>query len=1795
MVHSQIPQAWQTSHSGGGEFSLAQTHRDKSSADCQQGLANDESVEDKISTAGEYSDGPFMACAGLQSRFKPNQPRLPQLPNKATSYPEHGLQAGSSRPLETNFLLGTLLQRRSEELTASLADINNEIADLERAVELAHPPDDGLPLLEMATSLSLRFHNLGDPCDLNRAIKTYQKLLPTVVKDASTIKLRVACLVNLFNTARWRHDMKGSNAAADLQLAIESGQQALNLLPTADPVRPIFLLALSRAYLRQPTRECIDNAIRVGEEALRLQIDYRSIHVQHLSDLGLAHVLRYMSSPTDHEYDLDIAISMYEQAVGRSELGDTERVELLRRSAWELHERFKSPSRLEAGVKDLDGALRALALRIDSNKPVPDGTLESSTELSLGHFTTGSLWQERFLLTEELGDINTAITSLRTAATFDNSNTGVVLFSLATALTCRFVSMQNLEDLDDAIEILQRSSQLLDKDSHQYGLCLDKLCGIAQLRYQIRFSSDDVDLAVNSGEQAAQLLSGDDNAHGLALAKLCGAYLARFERGKNTTKTKSIKGKEVSQPLNEVNRAIEFAERAAQLISGDMVHSRAQCRAILSEAYEARRQATQSDTDDFESARSADSERTKHHWLVGYLDKADEETKQIWKQLESVTINDVYRGEPPPTWLLQEFSEKIVPPLILKRWGEALHTRFEARELDSRISKSPELDLKNIDAAISKLDQALKELPPNQEAHVRADYLRVLSDALTTRFEASRKQDHPGPGWKKPIGRSTCEATTAALSSALEEAVELVKGDARLHGLFTWRLANALRRRFQLTESSDNRSAALSNFEFVARAVAAPLSCRIAAANAAVDSLMASGDQAGARTLASLGIELLRLVQSQRDTQNPEKILSLYRGMMARAASLWIACGDDAYTSLQLSEIGRGILAGEQINRWYISEFGVSNPSLARQFHELRDQIGKADDIPTNVSKYRPFRGITLKSQSHFGHSVKRHDTLFTEIRQQSGPELYLDTLSEEALTQLAADGPVVVFNVSEIRSDAILITEWHQLSPSRQARPPCLKRKCNGTAVELVLEILGFTETPGEREAWPRVWWVATGILSMLPIHVAGYHDTNPPRTAMDRVVSSYVPTVKALAYARARSRQVEDGQKPRAMLISMRETPNQDDLPSADDEIGCVFSLTGDCVDVSTFEEPTKEDMLGELEQCEIAHFENDPLTAGDIAKLDARSLRGSNCSSMSPNKLPLWKRSWKRFLRGASRGFPGGVEGAYRKLDCTTREIRLLELEPGRRFATIKARLRHVTLASRPTYEALSYTWGSPTDRRPMSLDGFNVTVTANLSTALQHLRYEDRPRVLWVDALCINQNDKDERREQVLIMRDIYEAATKVLAWLGQASEDSDLAMDLVDKWKADKILQRPSHESSAFENLCSRPYWTRIWILQELAFNVIFSRLSGKYQGVDYAEKVIKLSLYSRTRLMNLFDIWQTTVSFSATDERDKIYALLGLMKGTDSAALLPDYRISVAELQRRFAKHLIERSGTLRAIEGNRLPEQPQAQSWLPLWHTNVVSVGECDLRGKFTFGNDARVSANGGYGQAKITFRKNGTVLGVSGLVFDKVEYAAPRFRCEDELLHRNTEFGGGRATMVQHLLARVFCTGTLDTPGISKVPCFDHKLALRKCLSGDFTDSLGRPSERPFRFFGDGIEIGSKDHQFEVMLGTGQVPQDFEPQEPTEKRKMLYCKPLLQGLFAANRDRCFFVTEKGYLGLGPADTKRGDSACILYGGVKPFILRPAGKRQWRLQGDAYVCGIMKGELFRHRVPFTEEEFLLC
>jgi hypothetical protein len=139
------------------------------------------------------------------------------------------------------------------------------------------------------------------------------------------------------------------------------------------------------------------------------------------------------------------------------------------------------------------------------------------------------------------------------------------------------------------------------------------------------------------------------------------------------------------------------------------------------------------------------------------------------------------------------------------------------------------------------------------------------------------------------------------------------------------------------------------------------------------------------------------------------------------------------------------------------------------------------------------------------------------------------------------------------------------------------------------------------------------------------------------------------------------------------------------------------------------------------------------------------------------------------------------AYRPLERARREIRLLQILPRHSEAvnaddadSIQCALEHASLDDKPEFQALSYTWGDASRVRKITLNGAVVTVTENLELALRHLQSGSLVKRLWVDAICINQQDDHERSAQVQQMRTIYESASLVIVWLGPAADDSDLA-------------------------------------------------------------------------------------------------------------------------------------------------------------------------------------------------------------------------------------------------------------------------------------------------------------------------------------------------------------------------------------------------------------------------------------
>lgn len=105
---------------------------------------------------------------------------------------------------------------------------------------------------------------------------------------------------------------------------------------------------------------------------------------------------------------------------------------------------------------------------------------------------------------------------------------------------------------------------------------------------------------------------------------------------------------------------------------------------------------------------------------------------------------------------------------------------------------------------------------------------------------------------------------------------------------------------------------------------------------------------------------------------------------------------------------------------------------------------------------------------------------------------------------------------------------------------------------------------------------------------------------------------------------------------------------------------------------------------------------------------------------------------------------------------------ELELALEGSVISCTLQTVSLLAKPAFLALSYTWGDPKIRKSITVDGKSSQITQNLWDALYHIRKDHEEVTIWVDALCINQTDFEEKNSQVPLMKHIYQMATGVLA-------------------------------------------------------------------------------------------------------------------------------------------------------------------------------------------------------------------------------------------------------------------------------------------------------------------------------------------------------------------------------------------------------------------------------------------------
>ncbi|APA09178.1 hypothetical protein sscle_04g039480 [Sclerotinia sclerotiorum 1980 UF-70] len=351
-----------------------------------------------------------------------------------------------------------------------------------------------------------------------------------------------------------------------------------------------------------------------------------------------------------------------------------------------------------------------------------------------------------------------------------------------------------------------------------------------------------------------------------------------------------------------------------------------------------------------------------------------------------------------------------------------------------------------------------------------------------------------------------------------------------------------------------------------------------------------------------------------------------------------------------------------------------------------------------------------------------------------------------------------------------------------------------------------------------------------------------------------------------------------------------------------------------------------------------------------------------------------------------------------------IRLLVLQPSVDITTnIHCTLVTTTLTKCENdiisgYTALSYVWGDARVTKSIYIDNKTFEVTANLDSALRHLRDSSRGQLLWVDAICIDQTNDNEKSKQVVQIGRVYQVARNTVIYLGESTESSKLLLQVIqrshdrsldfqnstamDKLAAISKSMDLDKVKDLFLDILERPWFTRIWVLQELIFSanpwVQCGQLRVKWKQLFNAFETISISIsgsrpsrlheslgrfvamnqrrdtFKLTRkpsdipVKDILELLTARRGLGVSDPRDMLFAHKGILQGSpdveysQNMALVVDYSRSVKDVYTNLARYCIETSPddrkleVLSHIEGGKeiwhKEKELDLPSWTPDW-----------------------------------------------------------------------------------------------------------------------------------------------------------------------------------------------------------------------------------------------------------------------
>lgn len=838
----------------------------------------------------------------------------------------------------------------------------------------------------------------------------------------------------------------------------------------------------------------------------------------------------------------------------------------------------------------------------------------------------GTHYYDRHELLGDLDDLERAIgrgAESIAERPIDHPDRLASLYSLARSLCISFNSLGTLDDLQQAIELYEEvvTATLVDHPDRMHRL--DGLASSYATRYQHLGSPEDLHQAIELGTKAVAAYDTGDPVRQYGLGNLGGFLLRRYD---------------LLGAIEDLQQAIELGQEALGMTA--VSHHYRQARLVNQSVLLMTRYMRLGTQGDRQQAIKLAEEAMLgtqvghpgrpgclHQLAIMFLIRYNH--LQALKDLhhavkmckEAVAATPV--GNPDRVIFLTTLGV-----LRMNSWHRlpgSLEDLKEAIEINREALEATPVGQPDRLTRLGNLANCFHRL------YLYSQSMEDLQQAIDLSEEevAAATADNPiRPSWlsnlscfirSRYLRLGTLEILDEATKRA-EEALAATPADYPELADILQELATCISWRFNKTKSTEDIKRALELSRQAWNSTISSPQSRIAGAEMAARLLAHLHRWDESSSLLGEAVRMLpRLSRKSLERGDQEHQLSRYSGLAALAASTAFKAGLAASHSLTLLELGRGIIMGLVIDcRSEISELQAKDPGLFNKFHCLRIEV----DSPPRTEDYLALaRGEKrLDDRTSYVQSHHRREDLVHEleetladIRRLPGFEGFLLPPPSELLMAMAAEGPIVLFNSTKISSDAIIIRESiikvlnlpsliYQEAKNRMQSSRTFVRGKRSTyasrngkmeefllwlwdvAVGPVLDDLQLTKAVG---GLARVWWIGVGILSTAPFHAAGDHSPGSTRNTISRAISSYIPTIRALSYARERKLKIFNSHDSRLLLVTMPTTPTKKPLTNAVQEAKEILDAVGERTNSTILHSPSVDQVLDKLQSNHIIHF--------------------------------------------------------------------------------------------------------------------------------------------------------------------------------------------------------------------------------------------------------------------------------------------------------------------------------------------------------------------------------------------------------------------------------------------------------------------------------------------------------------------------------------------------------------------------------------------------------------------------------